>query len=336
MLRFWFKWCMVLALVPLSFASTKAQDYRAGTTSAPTIRMIEVETGVRLEVVDWGGTGRPLVLLAGKGFTAHEFDDFAPKLTGAYHVYGITRRGYGKSSVPPPTDENYSADRLGKDVLAVIDQLKLVRPVIVGHSIAGEELSYIGTTAPQKVAGLIYLDAGYAYAFYDVATGDLSIDYDTLRRQLGQFTAIQPWKERKKLLDEIADTLPRFEEDLGPYREKMAAVPDSAPEPPNTLAVRVNIAMFRGEEKFGGVKCPVLAIYADPHSFGERYKNNPEGLKAAQAKDQAETSAQADAFQKGNPQATVLRIDNADHFIFRSNESEVLRAMNAFIASLPR
>jgi len=40
-----------------------------------------VDDNVKLEVLDWGGTGRPLVLLAGLGNTAHVFDDFAPKLT---------------------------------------------------------------------------------------------------------------------------------------------------------------------------------------------------------------------------------------------------------------
>jgi pimeloyl-ACP methyl ester carboxylesterase len=60
--------------------------------------MVSVEKGVSLEVLDWGGTGRPLVLLTGLGDTAHVFDEFAPKLTASYHVYGITRRGRGASS----------------------------------------------------------------------------------------------------------------------------------------------------------------------------------------------------------------------------------------------
>jgi len=61
-------------------------------------------------------------------------------------------------------------------VLAVLDSLKLDRPVLVGHSIGGEELSSVGTRHAEKVAGLIYLDAGYAYAYYDPSLGDLSID----------------------------------------------------------------------------------------------------------------------------------------------------------------
>src|SRR5579864_4829849 len=65
------------------------------------VQFVTVDEGVRLEVLDWGGTGRPVVLLAGRGFTAHVFDGFAEKLTDSYHVYGITRRGFGASSRPP-------------------------------------------------------------------------------------------------------------------------------------------------------------------------------------------------------------------------------------------
>ena len=57
-------------------------------------RFVTVQDGVCLEVLDWGGSGRPLVLLAGGGDTAHVFDDFASKLTPSFHVYGITRRGF--------------------------------------------------------------------------------------------------------------------------------------------------------------------------------------------------------------------------------------------------
>src|SRR5438445_9316492 len=129
------------------------------------VRFVSVDKNVRLEVLDWGGSGRPLVLLAGGGDTAHVFDEFAPKLTTSFHVYGITRRGSGASGFSP---EGYGADRLGDDVLAVLDSLKLSRPVLVGHSLGGEELSSLATRHPDRVAGLIYVEAGYPYAFDNV------------------------------------------------------------------------------------------------------------------------------------------------------------------------
>jgi non-heme chloroperoxidase len=137
--------------------------------SPHTVRYVSIEQqDVQLEVLDWGGTGRPLILLAGLGNTAHIFDQFPPKLTASYHVYGITRRGFGTSSAPKPDWLNYRADRLGDDVLAVSDALKIQRPVLVGHSIAGEELSSIGSRFPERVAGLIYLDAGYPYVLREM------------------------------------------------------------------------------------------------------------------------------------------------------------------------
>jgi hypothetical protein len=81
--------------------------------SAANVQMVTVDQDVRLEVLDWGGTGRPIVLLAGSGNTAHIFDDFAENLSGACcHVYGITRRGFGASTHP---DWGYDQQRLADD-----------------------------------------------------------------------------------------------------------------------------------------------------------------------------------------------------------------------------
>jgi len=114
-----------------------------------------------LEVLDWSGSGRSLVLLAGGGDTAHGFNDFAPKLIDHHHVYGSTRRGFGASGF---STTEHPADRLGDDALAVIDSLKLNRAVLVRHSIAGAELSSVANSHPDRVAGLIYLEAAYSYA----------------------------------------------------------------------------------------------------------------------------------------------------------------------------
>jgi pimeloyl-ACP methyl ester carboxylesterase len=53
------------------------------------------------------------------------------------------------------------------------------------------------------------------------------------------------------------------------------------------------------------------------------------------AADLDRTSAQAKAFESGIPSARVVRLPNANHFVFSSNEADVLREMNAFLAKLP-
>jgi non-heme chloroperoxidase len=124
--------------------------------SAQKVHMVNVDRGVQLEVLDWGGTGRPVVLLAGSGNSAHVFDEFALKLTPFAHVYGITRRGYGASSHPA---SGYDNQRLADDILAVIAKLNLPSPVLCGHSLAGSEITTIGNQHSDRIGGLIYLDA---------------------------------------------------------------------------------------------------------------------------------------------------------------------------------
>ena len=102
--------------------------------------MVSIEPSVSLEVLDWGGAGQPLVLLAGLGNTAHVFDGFAPNLTESFHVYGITRRGFGRSSGPPASE----GSTLVGDLRIVLDSLGLSRVILVGHSIAGEGRGHSG------------------------------------------------------------------------------------------------------------------------------------------------------------------------------------------------
>jgi pimeloyl-ACP methyl ester carboxylesterase len=129
----------------------------AATTYAaePTATLINVGDGVKVEVVDWGGSGRPLILLAGSGNSALVYEDFARKLTDACHVYGITRRGYGQSSKP---ERGYSVPELAEDVWRVLQSLYIVKPVVVGHSMAGSEVSFLGQKHSPDLAALIYLD----------------------------------------------------------------------------------------------------------------------------------------------------------------------------------
>ena len=149
------RWLPALAILYLSAAAI-AQDGPFRDPSNHKTQFVTVQPNVRLEVLDWGGSGQPVVLLPGLGNTAHVFDDFAERLSSYCHVYGITRRGYGQSSQP---DSGYDEQRLADDVLAVIDWLHPPAPVLMGHSIGGDELTAIGGKHSDRIAGLVYLDA---------------------------------------------------------------------------------------------------------------------------------------------------------------------------------
>jgi pimeloyl-ACP methyl ester carboxylesterase len=329
---------------PFTFRkATKATAWALPTDPTPhAVQFVTVEPGVKLEVLDWGGSGRPLVFLAGLGDTAHVFDSFAPKSPGRYHVYGITRRGFGESSYPTPNGENYSADRLGDDVLAVISALRLQKPVLIGHSIAGEELSSIGSRHPERVSGLIYLECSGSHSFYDRAHGDLQLDMIDVRNKIEQLLPyggdpsgpIQP-------IEVLLASLPQLEKELqNQVKLQRAVSPPTAhpslPQDPHPNTASAVAAIMSGEQKYTEIKVPCLAFFAVPHDLSRAFQGDAARHAAVVAADLERQTRLANAFEAGVPSAKVIRLLNANHYIFRSNEAEVLRAMNDFLDRLPK
>jgi len=143
---------------PIQSTAASAQGTPTGCVdrSAHKATFITVAPGVQLEVLDWGGTGEPMVMLTGLGDNAHVYDQFASHFTDRFHAIGITRRGFGRSSQPA---DGYDLDTRARDDIAVLDSLKIRRAVFVGHSVAGTELSKLAAEYPDRVAKLVYLDA---------------------------------------------------------------------------------------------------------------------------------------------------------------------------------
>jgi non-heme chloroperoxidase len=269
---------------PLVFAkTTPTTEWKD--PSPHKVQFVTVDEDVNLEVLDWGGSGPPLVFLTGMGNTAHVFDKFAPKFIDKHHVISNTRRGFGASSKPPPIDNNYDADRLGDDVLAVLTALKLHRPVLAGHSLAGEELSSIGTRHPERVSGLVYLDAAQPYSFNDLI----------------------PEPKRTASVDKAAAPVPAPQNKISPIER----------------------SIMGGMKKYTGITPRFLAIVPVPHQCEPKCDTTFAKLDADL------TAAKADALQANYPNAHVVRLPYANHYVYFSNEADVLREMNSFMDGVP-
>jgi pimeloyl-ACP methyl ester carboxylesterase len=112
--------------------------------------------GIRLHYLDWGGQGPALIFLTGMGSSAYIFGKFAPRFTDRFRVLALTRRGQGDSDYP---ETGYDADTLIEDIRQFIDYLDVEKAILVGHSLAGVELTHFAATYPARVEKLIYLDA---------------------------------------------------------------------------------------------------------------------------------------------------------------------------------
>jgi non-heme chloroperoxidase len=149
---------LVITGLALVWLVSIVQDSVGQHSISPTINFVAVEPDVELEIVEWSGQGEPFVLLAGLGHTAHVFDEFAPLFSSDYRVLGITRRGFGASSQP---ETGYDLTTLVTDICTVLDSLRIGQAILVGHSLAGDEMTKLASIYPDRVKALVYLDAAY-------------------------------------------------------------------------------------------------------------------------------------------------------------------------------
>lgn len=116
----------------------------------------EIAPGVVLDYIDvyTGAADTPPVLLLIHGWlgSAHfDFPDLIPALTGRFRVIGPTRRGYGES-LPKPRD--YPVDFLrrdARDLIALMDGLRIDRWHVLGWSDGGETALCMAGLATDRV-----------------------------------------------------------------------------------------------------------------------------------------------------------------------------------------
>lgn len=285
---------------------------------------VETEPGVRLEVLDWGGSGQAVLLLAGHGDTAHIFDDFAPGLTGAFHVLAVTRRGFGFSSQP---SHGYDLTTMVRDLERVVDVLNLHRVDLVGHSIAGDEITRFALAHPDRVRKLVYLEAAYDR----VAARSVESRFPHIAPQgqeAGSPAAIRSWVGQNEILMPEAEI--RATRVFGADGLLVRQVT------PESIAARVG-AMVEHPD-YASIRAPVLAIYTvydNPAELAPQYKiagpETRQALNQVFALWQTFAESQRDSFRRSLPHAQVVEIRGASHYCFISNREQVTRSVLSFL-----
>src|SRR5438046_2535852 len=102
---------------------------------------------------DASGSGRPLLLVHGYPLSRKMWDQQLENLPDAARVIAPDLRGHGESDMPA---ETYTVDRLADDLAALLDELGLAEPVVVGGlSMGGYVALAFYRRHPARVAGLI-------------------------------------------------------------------------------------------------------------------------------------------------------------------------------------
>ena len=100
---------------------------------------------------DRRGEGPALVLLHGFPLDHHLWDEIVPLLDNTFDVITPDLRGFGESTIG---DTQPSMDDYASDIAELLDQLKIAKAAIVGHSMGGYVALAFARLYPERVSGL--------------------------------------------------------------------------------------------------------------------------------------------------------------------------------------
>jgi len=151
-------------------------------------RMIKAKgDSIKIQLAVWEGKGKQILCIHGITANCRFWDCLASALAPHHRVIAMDLRGRGLSDKPPT---GYSIEHHCKDVLSLIDDLGLKRPVLMGHSLGAFISLVFSAKYPQRVDRLILVDGG----------GKL-----TKTQMAKVFAGIKP------SLDRLGKTFPSFE-----------------------------------------------------------------------------------------------------------------------------
>ena len=155
----------------------RADIPRRGPLGLEEIAMGSIRNGdVELAYVERGAGDPAMLFLHGMACVKEHMDPLVDAFSGTHRCVAIDLRGHGSSSVPH--DAYASADFMS-DIAAVIAELGLDRPVLVGHSFGGSVSLSFAAGHPERVRALVMLDSGLRSNA--TVHADLNPFYDALR-----------------------------------------------------------------------------------------------------------------------------------------------------------
>ncbi len=321
------KFLLVFLISATNIAAQTTVQTKEWTDKSPHKNGFATVNGIKLHYLDWGGKGEPLLFLAGTTNSAHVFDDIAPKFTDRFRVLGLTRRGHGKSEVPAT---GYDIPTLVEDIRQFLDAMKIERVNLVGHSLAGDEMTKFAELYPKRVNKLVYLDAAYNRAEL------LSILAKTppVRR-----APVSPQDRAtfEGLRDITKKAFGFWSEALEADSRETSLGADGKVKSSVSSQTMAGLFKTLQESRFdySKVKSPALAFYATVKNpvFPPDTDEASRQKTLTYMKEQyiPYLNRQIERFKTEVTGGQVIELPDANHFLFIQRQDEVVREMNRFL-----
>jgi len=122
-------------------------------------RTAKIQVGNLCVAVDDVGSGPPVILLHGLACGRRMWFHQIRALRDRFRVIAYDLRGHGMTDAPAIATE-YSAVHLARDLVGVLDALKIERAALVGFSLGGAPALALAASKPERVSHLVLADVG--------------------------------------------------------------------------------------------------------------------------------------------------------------------------------
>lgn len=274
--------------------------------------------GLRLHYLEWGGNGTPILLLHGLSSSARIWDLMAPHLSDKFHVTAVDQRSHGQSDGP---DDGYDFPNTTADVTALIHNLGLQRPLVVGHSWGANVALQLAHDYPDAVRGVVLVDGGFIErskdATWEQAEKEMrppDIDgtpverFVTYVRNFPAAKEVDPAKFEQMILSNF------IVRDGKVYRPLAI---------PNHMKIARAIFDQRPSELLPNVKVPVLIVPAVREAESER-----------EERWQAHREHGLAAIREVRPDIRVVRMEDTVHDVPVQRPKELAKVISEFAAEL--
>jgi len=289
--------------------------------------------GVRLNYLDWGGSGPTLILIHGIFANPHWLDDLAPAFTDRFHVIAYARRGHGESEAKIP----YDTATLTEDLRGLMDALGIAKANLVGWSMGGNEITAMAGAHPERVKRIVYFDGAYDWGDPVWGPAFKAIPAIYLNPPASVRASLDAWRThmRNVWFPGVRDAN-RFEayfrglvvvQPGGTVRNRMS----------DDTAQAMTTTLLTDRRDYTKVHCPALAIYSE--TMFDLHNGDPALVAENVAWEQKYMvpfrAASIERVRRELPDVKILKVPGTHNdFIFTSRK-QVVAAVRRFLSGTP-
>lgn len=200
------------------------------------------------------GTGQPLVLISGIGYSLWQWHKMVPYLAEHLQVITFDNRGVGQTDKPAGP---YTAHMLAADTAGLLDALGIEQAAIMGHSMGGFVAQAMALDVPEKIDKLILCSTNFGGPNHIPVTPEaFAVLSDTTSDPLTRFTnglkvsTAPGWADvNPDVVQEWVGWRVANPIDVAAYQAQLAV----------GLALTSEEAAF--EKKLSQISCPTLIVF---------------------------------------------------------------------------